>query len=405
MKKLILFAGVAMNWSSKFATLPIWAKIFIFYFFWWLLIPLRYILPKIKSRNNRVAFAVGWFGIFVPLLILLPNFIFAIGLISPDDITNSSEVAGVIDKNNDEELQSALKQAQEEEAKRLALEEQISQSQTINPDISFDDAGIEEELQDQTTTLTANQSIANLGYNTQNSKSFDVLSIVDGDTIKVSELGTLRLIGMDTPETKDPRKPVQCFGAEATKRANEILSGQKVYLEFDPANRIDKYGRTLAYVFRTDGLFFNTEMIREGYAHSYTKYPHPRLQEFNQAQSQAQSRQSGLWNPGTCNGDTQQAAVQPQPASAPTPSPAPQQTQTTVSPAPTPAPQPQPTPSFVYDHSGNNYNCGDFDTWAQANQAFQESLKAVGYDIHRLDGNTTAVENGIPCESLPGSPI
>jgi hypothetical protein len=220
--------------------------------------------------------------------------------------------------------------------------------------------------------------------------------------VEISEIGLLRLIGIDTPETKDPRKPVQCFGEEATKRAGEILSGRKVYLEFDPANRIDRYGRTLAYVFREDGFEYNREMIREGFAHSYTKYPHPKLESFNQAQSEAQSNQSGFWSPTTCNGDTEQAASKPEPtpAPAPTPSPSPQTTQTTVTQNPTPAPQPQPNPSFAYDHSGNNYNCGDFTTWAQANQALQESIQVRGYDIHRLDGDS----DGIPCESLPGAP-
>jgi micrococcal nuclease len=64
------------------------------------------------------------------------------------------------------------------------------------------------------------------------------------------------LIGIDILETKDPRKPVQCFGVEASNRAKELLSGKKVYLEFDTANRIDKYGRTLVYVYHQDGYFF-----------------------------------------------------------------------------------------------------------------------------------------------------
>ena len=83
---------------------------------------------------------------------------------------------------------------------------------------------------------------------------FDVESVVDGDTIKVSMNGkveTLRLIGIDTPETKDPRKPVQCFGAEASRKATELLAGQKVRLEADASQgERDKYGRLLRYVWR-----------------------------------------------------------------------------------------------------------------------------------------------------------
>ena len=79
---------------------------------------------------------------------------------------------------------------------------------------------------------------------------YSVIDVVDGDTIKVSMNGTittLRLIGMDTPETVDPRKPVQCFGKEASNKAKELLSGKKVRLEMDPSQgTLDTYGRTLA---------------------------------------------------------------------------------------------------------------------------------------------------------------
>ncbi len=101
---------------------------------------------------------------------------------------------------------------------------------------------------------------------------------------------------------------MQCFGKESLNRAKELLSGKKVWLEFDPANRIDKYGRTLAYVYREDGYFYNKEMIREGYAHSYTKYPHPKMEEFNLAQQEARNAKRGLWAENTCNGNTEQPA-------------------------------------------------------------------------------------------------
>ncbi len=156
---------------------------------------------------------------------------------------------------------------------------------------------------------------------TQNRKLFKVTNIVDGDTIKISELGTLRLIGIDTPEIRDPRKPVQCFGKEASNKAKELLSGKRVYLEFDPANRTDKYERTLAYVYREDGLFYNAEMIKQGYAHSYVSFPHPKLEEFNQYQREARRDSRGLWANNTCNGNTTQAASdQSKPSSAPQPS-------------------------------------------------------------------------------------
>jgi len=136
---------------------------------------------------------------------------------------------------------------------------------------------------------------------------FQVTEVVDGDTIKVSLIGTLRLIGIDTPETRDPRKPVQCFGREASNKAKELLSGKRVYLEYDPAQKQDKYGRTLAYVYREDGLFYNAEMIKQGYAHSYVRFPHPRLDEFNTYQREARDIGRGFWTVNTCNGDTTKA--------------------------------------------------------------------------------------------------
>lgn len=138
---------------------------------------------------------------------------------------------------------------------------------------------------------------------------YPVSSVVDGDTVKVNINGTvetLRLIGMDTPETVDPRKPVQCFGKEASNKAKELLSGKKVRLEADPTQgELDKYGRRLAYIYREDGLFFNKYMIEQGYAHEYTyNTPYKYQTEFKVAQKSAQENLRGLWSPDTCNGDT-----------------------------------------------------------------------------------------------------
>ena len=145
---------------------------------------------------------------------------------------------------------------------------------------------------------------------------YAITSVVDGDTIKVSINGTaetLRLIGMDTPETVDPRKPVQCFGKEASNKAKELLTGTKVRLEKDSTQgELDKYGRTLAYVYREDGLFYNKHMIEQGYAHEYTyNTPYKYQAEFKTAQKSAQENLRGLWSPTTCNGDTTSSSSQP----------------------------------------------------------------------------------------------
>jgi micrococcal nuclease len=136
-----------------------------------------------------------------------------------------------------------------------------------------------------------------------------VSSVVDGDTLKVNINGTietLRLIGMDTPETVDPRKPVQCFGKEASNKAKELLIGKKVRIEKDSTQgELDKYGRRLVYIYREDGLFYNKYMIEQGYAHEYTyNTPYKYQIEFKAAQKSAQENLKGLWSPDTCNGDT-----------------------------------------------------------------------------------------------------
>ena len=145
---------------------------------------------------------------------------------------------------------------------------------------------------------------------TQNKKLYQILEVVDGDTVKISEIGTLRLIGIDTPETKDPRKVVQCFGKEASENAKKLLSGQKVWLEFDESkSKTDKYGRTLAYIFREDGYFYNLEAVKNGFAHSYREYPHPKLDEFNLAEKQAREGKIGFWADNTCQGNTEQGVA------------------------------------------------------------------------------------------------
>ena len=96
--------------------------------------------------------------------------------------------------------------------------------------------------------------------------------VVDGDTIVVRGVGRVRLIGVDTPETVDPRRPVEFFGREASAFTKRLLEGQRVRLEYD-RERADRYGRTLAYVYLRDGMLANAEIIRLGYGHAYTRFP------------------------------------------------------------------------------------------------------------------------------------
>src|SRR3989338_7169551 len=122
--------------------------------------------------------------------------------------------------------------------------------------------------------------------------TYPVLKVIDGDTISIMKDGkavTLRLIGLDTPETVDPRKPVQCFGKSASDKAKELLAGTTVRLEYDASQgTVDKYGRTLAYVFLSDGTLFNEYMIAAGYGHEYTyNLPYKYQKEFKEAERRA----------------------------------------------------------------------------------------------------------------------
>lgn len=130
-------------------------------------------------------------------------------------------------------------------------------------------------------------------------KMFKVSEIVDGDTIKVNIRGkieSVRLLAIDTPETKDPRKPVQCFGNEATKKMSSFVAGKFVRVVDDRSqgNR-DKYSRLLRYIYLQDGTFVNAEMVKQGYAFSYKKYPTKFLEQFNKYEREAREKSLGLW--------------------------------------------------------------------------------------------------------------
>lgn len=132
-----------------------------------------------------------------------------------------------------------------------------------------------------------------------------VVKVIDGDTIEVSlnsKKETVRLIGIDSPEVLDERKPVQCFGKEASGKAKEMLIGKTITLESDPTQgERDDYGRLLRYVFLEDQNF-NNLMLSKGYAREYTfKGKAYRYQtEFIQTQEKARKDNRGLWADGAC---------------------------------------------------------------------------------------------------------
>jgi|RhiMetdeSRZDD1v2_1073273.scaffolds.fasta_scaffold773383_2 micrococcal nuclease len=146
-----------------------------------------------------------------------------------------------------------------------------------------------------------------------------VTRVVDGDTVEVDFRGrtlTVRLIGIDTPESVAPEQPVQCFALRASAYTTGRLEGARVRLQFD-LERIDPFGRTLAYVWLGDELF-NETLVREGYAFVTTYPPNVRyVDRFRAAQREARSARRGVWDrcvqQGTCDVAYPDACIPPPP--------------------------------------------------------------------------------------------
>jgi micrococcal nuclease len=124
-----------------------------------------------------------------------------------------------------------------------------------------------------------------------------VTRVLDGDTVELETGQKVRYIGINTPETVDSRKTVQCFGKEASSKNKELVEGKKVRLEKD-VSETDKYGRLLRYVYVGD-IFVNDYLVREGYAYATSYPPDVKYQDqFKKASEEAQKENKGLW--GSC---------------------------------------------------------------------------------------------------------
>lgn len=203
---------------------------------------------------------------------------------------------------------------------------------------------------------------------------YEVIKVIDGDTITVKINGkteTIRLIGIDSPESVDPRKPVQCFGKEASDKAREILIGKKVSLEYDSTQGDkDKYKRLLRYVFLEDGTNFNKLMISEGYAHEYTYNTQYKYQdEFKEAEKNARENNRGLWAQGACLIPSQES----QGSQVLTP------TINTINP----------------DYSGN-FSCAGKTKCTEMANCEEATFYLNNCGVSRLDGD----KDGVPCETL-----
>lgn len=138
-----------------------------------------------------------------------------------------------------------------------------------------------------------------------------VLRVVDGDTLdaKIEATGEevkVRFLGMNTPESVDPRRPVQCFGKEASHHTKDLVEGRKVLLVDDPkADDRDKYGRWLRNIVRVeDNLDVNATLVAQGYANAYLSFPldAKRKAQIRALEQEAKTNERGLWSPETCEG-------------------------------------------------------------------------------------------------------
>ncbi len=118
--------------------------------------------------------------------------------------------------------------------------------------------------------------------------------VIDDDTLELDGGERVRLIGVDTPELRDPRELARSYAHLAKEVVRQACEGQRVRLAYDQQLR-DRYGRTLAYVYLADGTFLNAELIRQGYGFAYTRFPFAYQEEFRRLEQEAREAQRGLW--------------------------------------------------------------------------------------------------------------
>ncbi|MEK7592015.1 MAG: thermonuclease family protein [Patescibacteria group bacterium] len=149
-----------------------------------------------------------------------------------------------------------------------------------------------QSLRNQTTTFIPVPTKSEIA--TDSVQFFRVKRVVDGDTIQLENGDKVRYIGVNTPETVDPRRPVQCFGKEAKEKNRELVEGKLVRLVKD-ISETDRYGRKLRYVYAGE-VFINSELIKYGYATTETVPPDVHFSNFfRDLEATAREQKIGLW--------------------------------------------------------------------------------------------------------------
>ena len=126
---------------------------------------------------------------------------------------------------------------------------------------------------------------------------YEVIRVIDGDTVELKNGERLRYNDIDTPETVHPSKPIECYGPQASSKNKELVEGEIIFVELGNPTK-DRYGRLLGYVY-IDDLFVNAELVRGGYAevNSYGN-PGSELSNLLEIEKNAKESMKGLW--GAC---------------------------------------------------------------------------------------------------------
>lgn len=137
---------------------------------------------------------------------------------------------------------------------------------------------------------------------TYHQQTFSVVDVIDGDTLDIdvpdgdSAVTRIRLLGVDTPETRHPTIGVMYFGPEAAEYTQSLAEGTMITVLMDSVgDQRDLYGRLLAYVQLEDGRILNEEIIRNGYGYADLRFEHSELNRYRMLMEQAMDRKAGLW--------------------------------------------------------------------------------------------------------------
>ncbi|MDD4888953.1 MAG: thermonuclease family protein [Phycisphaerae bacterium] len=139
-------------------------------------------------------------------------------------------------------------------------------------------------------------------YLRYHNKTFRVVNVVDGDTLDLDAPDgehshtRVRLWGVDTPETVDPRKSgADYYGREASDFSKRTAGGQDIRVELVPNKTRDTYDRLLAYIYLPDGTMLNERLLEGGFGYADTRFGHVRMERFKRLESRAEKAKQGLW--------------------------------------------------------------------------------------------------------------